>query len=230
MNKIYWLIPVILLVSFFYFFESNNSSESGPTENSYAKNNTKDKHEVLKANVTHKKVTKTNSDEKTTIVSSISRLDESAPAIVRDDNTYEEYVAERATKKTEVKMEETYNDGSYNTSKIDSDIVANGKMVLTDINSMKSLPKGSEVVLNLFGQELNGVVEKNKIAGESGNKYIKVRLGGPGEYMNVYYGTNISRGKIYSPEGSYMFEHNGEVGFVISIYEYKKLKDALFID
>lgn len=130
----------------------------------------------------------------------------------------------------QLSIETLHDPDQYDLSGIDQDLVDNGTLVSSGMGALKSLAKGSEVEISLMGEPYSGVVEKNLVSGNLGNTYVKIRLGQTAEYLNVYYGSQIARGKIYTADASYLFEDNGKIGFVIPIYEYKKLKNALFID
>lgn len=130
-------------------------------------------------------------------------------------------------------LEESYNDGTFNVSGIDSSLVEHGTLFLADLRDLSSLPVGSEVLFNFFGEQLEGRVNIQNKTEALGNPYTKILFNGsPNEdmYLNAYKGKKVTRGRIYTYNKSYVFEHNGDAGFILSLYEYKRLNDALFID
>lgn len=127
-------------------------------------------------------------------------------------------------------IEEIYHDGTLNIEGIDEDLVNSGKMFKSSATRLRYRSVGTPITINLFGDTLQGIIKKNTKSPNTGNTYVKIGFGEKGRYANIYYGKNLMKGKIYTSEGSYIFQHNGEAGFVLPIYEYKKMKNALFID
>ncbi len=76
-----------------------------------------------------------------------------------------------------------------------------------------------------------GQVTKNRASKKlPNNSYVKISFENQGEYMTAYIEGDTTKGKIYTRNGSYMYENNGDTGFILSIYEYKKMHNALHID
>ena len=48
--------------------------------------------------------------------------------------------------------------------------------------------------------------------------------------MTFSIGKRVTKGKIYLESDAFMYEKNDDVGFIMPIFEYKKLNNALFID
>ncbi len=130
----------------------------------------------------------------------------------------------------DLNIEEVYNDGTLNTAHIDSDLVDSGRMFTQNISQLPDLPLGTPISLEIFGITYSGILAKSERSPGLGNQYVKVSLGARGQYMNIYYGKELARGKIYTADGAYIFQHNGESGFIMPIHEFKKLKNALVID
>ncbi len=117
------------------------------------------------------------------------------------------------------------------TSGIDQDVVSHGTQIGMDISQVRSLPVGSRVEMNLLGSKVVGTTRKNEPR-PLNMTHVVVEIDGPGvDYMSVHMDENrVVSGEIYANGQSYFIEHNGSVGYLISIYEYKKLKNALLLD
>ncbi len=131
---------------------------------------------------------------------------------------------------TTLKIEELYNDSSYETIELASTLVKHGKMFKVDFRQLENLPDRSEVVLNIFGVESKGHISSHQKSGVLHNSFIKIDLQNVGEYMTVYIGSRVITGEIYTVKERYMFESTDDVGFIMPIFEFKKLNDALLID
>lgn len=131
----------------------------------------------------------------------------------------------------QVMFDEIYNDHSKDLSGINSDLVEAGKMFLGDLYTLKDLSLDAPVTIDVDGAKWRGKVTKNKSSPSlPSNSYVKIKFNKQGEYMTAYFDGKSTKGKIYTSEGSYIYEHNGQVGFILSIYEYKKMNNALHID
>ncbi len=130
------------------------------------------------------------------------------------------------------KLDEIYNDYTRDLSNIEANFIINGKMFSSNLSELKQKAIGTEVLIQMNGYEWSGHIQKNKPSPSvPGNNYVKVKFDGQGQYMTAYYYKNGSiNGKIYTSDGSYIYESNSDVGFILSLYEYKKLNNALKID
>ena len=156
-----------------------------------------------------------------------------APALGQEPSDPQQHSTEQGAELpalTFLDLQSVYNDGSYNVNKIDSDLVEHGQMFLADLAQLKRLSIGAPVRLTLLNHELNGALQKKQDSQLLSNTQLRVGLGDQLHYLTAYYGETITRGKIYGPQGAYIYEHNGDVGFLLSLYEYKKLNNALVFD
>ncbi|WP_196158989.1 hypothetical protein [Reinekea sp. G2M2-21] len=112
----------------------------------------------------------------------------------------------------------------------ESTLVNHGMLVSGNLGELMSLPMDSVVWVNVQGERIKGTLQVSKPSGLKQALYQKVAFSEAGEYMTVYHGENLIKGKIYTKQGAYMYELHDSVGYMISIYEYKKQNNALFSD
>jgi len=123
------------------------------------------------------------------------------------------------------------NDYSTDFSGIDPDLVNSGERFSGDFDELNNLSIGDTVTIEVAGLKVNGTVSKKKDSNNvAGASYSKIKFENQGEYMTAYFNEGSTKGKIYTNDGSYIYEHNGNAGFLISIFEFKKINDALVID
>ncbi len=116
-------------------------------------------------------------------------------------------------------------------SKFDVDMAANGNVFSANLNLLNVASVGEQVTFKLDGVEYLGRIKRNELTNIKG-RYIKINLSDKYKsmYMTTYVGQKITRGKIYTEKESYIYEYDGVVGFIMPIYDYKKLKGALKYD
>ncbi len=129
-----------------------------------------------------------------------------------------------------IKFDEVYDGYAKDTSGIDSDLINHGKIFSSQMSIFHTLSLGDAVVVDINGAQIKGRIDKRKKSTITGSTFSMVNFDGVGEYMTASSRAGKTKGLIYTRDGSYMYEHNGEVGFIISIYEYRKLNDALYGD
>jgi len=132
---------------------------------------------------------------------------------------------------TTIIFKEIYNDFSKNISDIDSDLIDAGKMFVGNLSVLRQHTIGTTITVDIDGLPRMGQVTKNRASKKlPNNSYVKISFENQGEYMTAYIEGDTTKGKIYTRNGSYMYENNGDTGFILSIYEYKKMHNALHID
>lgn len=114
---------------------------------------------------------------------------------------------------------------------MDATLTNHGVVFRADLQKLASLATGQNVNLKLFEYDISGVVEKNIIT-KRGNRYVKLDIESkrPGTYMTYHEGRVIKRGKIFMEDKAYMYEYDKDGGYMMEIFEYKKLNNALEID
>ena len=153
-----------------------------------------------------------------------SYIDNGAVANINDE--YDDYLDSHL-----IKFEKIYNDFSKNLVGINKDVIDYGDMFTGDFSALKSLPLQSAVVVEIEGSKWLGKIVKRKPSLTLvNNTYVKVKFENQGEYMTAYFNGESVKGKIYTSDDSYIYESNGSASFIISIYEYKKINNALKID
>lgn len=146
---------------------------------------------------------------------------------------YEDSLAttpESIEKTEEVAFTKTFDDGNNDFGNIDQEMIGSGEMFKADLNRLKNLSQGQQVTIDLLNKNMVGKVEI-KQSTKIGSTMLSVKLDDSSvSNMSIYYGETLTRGKIYTPDGSYIFEANINVGFLMNMHEYKKMKNALYID
>ncbi len=168
---------------------------------------------------------KTLKNPKATLINSVD------PTRLKEELIYPDVLPDDIKMDYKISFEEVYNDFSKDLSGLNELLIDNGKMFAGNIGSLKQLEIGSSIDIDFNGMQWQGKVVKKKPSDRlKGNSYLKIAFGNKGEYMTAYFNGTSTKGKIYKGSESYMYEHNGQSGFIISIYEYKKLNNALHID
>lgn len=111
----------------------------------------------------------------------------------------------------------------------DNDIRRLGEKVDFNPVSIFSLEAGEAFSIFLKNRNYTAVVDRN-IETDFGNRYISATLSGSANVLTVYYGAKSIRGKIYSDSGAFIYESDGRETYMMSLYEYKEINDALAID
>lgn len=129
---------------------------------------------------------------------------------------------------SEIVDKEIPNDRTVN---IDNDLRSAGTAFKANMQELASTNEGQKLNISFFGEQYQGEIEHKSIS-VSGLTQIKIDLAESrqGTYMSIYFGRKVTKGKVYTTSGSYIFEYEGDIGYVMSIFEYKKLKNAIYID
>lgn len=128
--------------------------------------------------------------------------------------------------KNTVEISEVENDGSLDVSGVDADLAKNGLIFSANLDDILELSEGAELDIKFLGQQYSGVVKKKEIS-QIGDPFISISLGETGGMASIYYGKDIKMGNFYTANGQYVFEQRGKVGYIMNMYEYKKIKNAL---
>lgn len=128
-----------------------------------------------------------------------------------------------------VEIVEITNDGSHDLSGIDNDLINNGSIFSAKFDSVLDSSDGDSVKLKFKNHEFSGILRKKDIS-QQGIPYAQIALDDKGALAYIHFGRNIKIGKIYTEEGQYIFEQKGDVGFIMEMNEYKKIKNAIYHD
>jgi len=127
-------------------------------------------------------------------------------------------------------MNETFDDGNHDFGRVDKDMIGSGTMFNTDLSRLKAMVSGQKVKIELLSKAVTGTITTKQLT-KLGSTQMFIKLDdSPASTMGIYYGKELTKGKIYMHGKGYQFEAHGNVGFLMGIYEYKKMKNALFID
>ena len=147
---------------------------------------------------------------------------------------YETFNNSETTSASEKELNITFemlaNNGDFDTNRIDQTLVDEGTMFFADTNIIEKMEVDNKVSINLYGIIHEGVLSHKKINNKTGHVFAEVDFSGSGEYMTFSIGKRVTKGKIYLESDAFMYEKNDDVGFIMPIFEYKKLNNALFID
>lgn len=123
------------------------------------------------------------------------------------------------------------NTGIYVNPVIDENIKSYGDSIDSNLILLSNVEKGGVVKFQYLGKSLSGKVTRSDST-RINSKYVRVDFSGEqeGYYMSFHLTNGFVKGKIYTNSGSYIYEGDGNNGFVMDLYEYKKLHDALKYD
>lgn len=108
---------------------------------------------------------------------------------------------------------------------IDTVLSNSGSGFAADLSQLKLLRSGTVIKFNFLGHQIDADIKSNELT-SVGNRYMEIGLDPRSSisHMTVFFGRKLTRGKIYTPSGSYIFQHNGVSGFYMPIGEYEELK------
>lgn len=222
------ILIAIIITIYFFFHSKSESDQSVPIEiqtNAQLKNN-----KFLSVNVENNSTKISQKSELST--KKINIFGPSKENLISTNDTLYHDNESNPSITQNINFNETYNDYSEDLSGINTQFVENGKMFISNIHSLKNLSTGDEITISIAGNQLSGIVQKNMPSPSiPTNSYVKVKFGGAGKYMTAYYNEkSIVKGKIYLDTGSFIYESNVNVGFLLPLNEYKKLNNANYSD
>ncbi len=121
-------------------------------------------------------------------------------------------------------------DFSVAPSEIHATLFTGGEPFSAPFKSLSSASIGSSVVIELGGLQWPGILEKRELSRLTENTYMKIDFGSPGQFMSVYTNGDKVSGKIYTAQESYVYEFYQDVGYMMTLYEFRKANDALYGD
>lgn len=230
--KIYfWGISILLIITsitMFFFSESKTYSDQSAQIEIQANPKPKnDKFSAIGLDDNSTRITRNVELRK-----KIHTIEPSIENLTSTENSLYPYSQSNASNTQNINFDEVYNDYSKDLSGINTQFVENGKMFISDIYSLKDLSTGEEITISISGNQLSGIIQKNMPSPSiPTNSYVKVKFEGAGKYLTAYYNEkSIVKGKIYSDTGSFIYESNVNVGFLLPLNEYKKLNNANYSD
>ncbi len=136
--------------------------------------------------------------------------------------------------KNQLIFEHSYGTTPNNDSRIDKDLIDHAIGFRANFDVITELSVGENILIKLpyigEGIEEKGTISKNELTSLTSSREVTVTFSNSGSYMTAFYTEGLIQGKIYSEKGTYIYESDGEHGYIMSIYDYKSLKQALIID
>lgn len=131
-------------------------------------------------------------------------------------------------------FEDSYGGIPQEGSRLDKDLVASGLAFRADFLALEKLNIGDKINVSMpyIGEGYEGVakITKNELTPLSLSRSLVMDFKEPGTYMTAFYTNGLIKGNIYATSGAYTYEHDENHGYIISTLEYKRIKNALFID
>jgi len=229
------VISIILIaISFTFTFKKSNPDIAIIDKSSFiSRVDVEEKHKNIKPHTIHSQVNITEQKNDTDIPVETD-YDENEEYSLDDD--HEDGIEDLQSKPGDVvvvSFESGYPPAEYELDGINELIANNGSPFHGDVFTIRSIPPGTDVKLSLLDLKLEGVVTRNEIKNYD-LATIRIDFNEIDQsisYMTLfYYLDGMVKGKIYSPEGNYVVEHNGEVGFILEMNELYRLEGSPKID
>lgn len=129
-------------------------------------------------------------------------------------------------------FEQTFDTPPIETGNINSTLVKYGTFFKADFSRISKLHEGDTLDIGVNGILHSGSIKSKEKGLDTGNVFIEVAIntGFDGNFITIYNGQEVTKGKIFVSGESYIYEHGENGGFYMPLRDYKIKTNTFKID
>lgn len=106
---------------------------------------------------------------------------------------------------------------------VDPVFAKSGSRFNVDFEQVANLQPGNNLTIEILGQNFDANI-KSISKTDQQNRYVEIKLDKDSVLadMTIYYGRKVTKGKLYTNKGAYVFQHDGKTGYLLSEEVYEK--------